>query len=152
MTPRTPAILASGLAAAAGWVLPVAARATPTSDQVLQSIGDYVGPDVNGLQLGLVLGLLLAVIVTLALLQTRRRREVRTPSLHHAGKLHRELARALHLSPVEARQLRRLADLAQVEHPTTLLLCPTLLARLVREHAARIDRQVVSDLVRRIVR
>lgn len=73
-------------------------------------------------------------------------------ALNHPGKLMREISKGVNLKSSEIRQLKVLAQQQQVSNPLVLLLCPSLLAKAVKENPRKADRQVLNGLARKIVR
>ena len=73
------------------------------------------------------------------LLHQRFKRQASPKAIHHPAKLTKELAQAVALKPAEIKQLKTLADQIQAQHgitiqsPLTLLLCPSLLAKAMKE-------------------
>ena len=154
-------ILASG-----SWLLSSPAFATPSANEVFQSIQKNVGgqseDDGGG---GKGLAILLAggaglILVMLAGSKIRARRA--TPqAMHHPGKLIREVLKAVPLKPKEIKQLKLLAEASRrqheaggkdegVENPLTLILCPSVLARTLKDRPANVDRAVIAGLIRKM--
>jgi hypothetical protein len=124
--------------------IPAPASAAPSQDDVLRSIGQNI--DQQKGDPSKLLALLAAAggfAVLLVVLGYRRKRELASPGLHHHGKLHREICRAIGLRAPEIRQLKQLADERGLTSPLTLLLCPSL--RHLSGRGAR-DEATVSDL------
>jgi hypothetical protein len=110
------------------------ARATPTQDQVFQSIQNNLGPSVDGAKLLAVLAAGVGVAIVLVVFSKRERREALPRSLNHKGKLMRELVKTAGLKHSQAKALQALAhDLqasgVEVNNPITLLLCPSLTSK-----------------------
>jgi hypothetical protein len=154
-------ILAAGLSSLTSPVW-----ATPSANEVFKSIQKNVGgqaEDETGGGKGLAIVLAGAaglILVMLAGSKIRARRA--TPqAMHHPGKLMRELLKAVPLKPKEVKQLKLLADASRrrqaegaseagVEHPLTLILCPSVLARTLKDRPANVDRAVIAGLIRKM--
>jgi hypothetical protein len=142
------------------------ALATPTQEDVFRSIQDNVND--SGAGSGKVLALFAgagALVILLVLLSQRRKRELTPRTLHHQGKLLKEVMRTTGLKPVELKQLKLLAEESKVgdeadavQSPLTLLLCPSVLAKAVHARpprgsgkgASKVDRKVVAQVVRKL--
>ena len=134
------------------------AYAAPTQEDVFRSIADNVGqqPGESGNGLAVLLcaagGLVLLVVV----LGSRARRQAVSQPLNHPRKLMREVMKAVPLRRGEVKHLRLLADAAAadggepVESPLTLLLCPSVLARALKNRPAKVDRSVIANVVRKM--
>src|SRR5688572_20822700 len=85
-----------------------------TQEDVFRSISDNVSQSADS---GKALPLLLGgagVLVLLVLLGMRRNRAAVPRSLHHNGKLLREITRSVHLKPAELRQLKTMTEQPEV--------------------------------------
>jgi hypothetical protein len=140
--------------------------ATPSANEVFKSIQQNVGgqaedESANGKGLAIVLaGAAGLIIVMLAGSRIRARRA--TPQvMHHPGKLMREVLKAVPLKPREVKQLKLLADASRrrheegaseegVENPLALILCPSVLARTLKDRPANVDRAVIAGLIRKM--
>jgi hypothetical protein len=82
-------------------------------------------------------------------------------AVHHPGRLIREVLKAVPLKPKEVKQLKLLAEASRrlhaaggneegVEYPLTLILCPSVLARTLKQQPANIDRAVIAGIVRKM--
>ena len=99
-------------------------------------------------------------LILLLLLGTRAGRRAAAPQpLNHPRKLIREVLKAVPLRRAELKQLRLLADAAgsgpgagggAVQSPLTLLLCPSVLARALKNGPAKVDRAVIARIVRKM--
>lgn len=97
-------------------------------DQVLRAINDSVSSTVPT---ELVFGILGGVLVLLfAVAFYQRTRKASAPGsrqfVRDRKKLMREVVKELALSPTEVNKLKHHAERLGVEHPLTLLLCPSL--------------------------
>jgi hypothetical protein len=136
------------------------ASAAPSQAEVFQSIQTNVGQRSENNAKGLAILLCAAaslILVMLAGSKIRRRQSTPQP-LHHPGKLLREVLKTVPLRPKELKQLKLLADASRqegsrgepVQNPLTLLLCPSVLARSLRNHPATVDRAVLAQVVRKM--
>lgn len=126
------------------------ARAAPSQEDVFRSIQQNLSePSDPSKVLSLVLAAV-ALLLMLVVLSYRRKREVAPRTLNHPGKLLKEVSRAVNLRPAELRQLKSLAEDQQLSSPLTLLLCPSVLARAVRQKPQRVDARLVSSVMRKL--
>lgn len=147
------AAIASVLCAATG-----VRAAAPSQSDVFKSIQDSVGKEQPFNSTPVIL-LALGGALVLAVLVWMSRRENKKAAapvpLRHPGKLAREVLREVPLKPVEVKQLRTIADalaaqLGESPDPLTLLLCPSLLAKGIQSNPAKLDRQAVAQVVRKM--
>jgi hypothetical protein len=131
------------------------ALATPTQEDVFKSIQTSVDEPSSS---GKVLPFLMAgaaVIILLALFTQRRKREFAPKALNHQGKLLKEVLRIVPLRSAEVKQLKLLAESNRTAvtgpvSPLTLLLCPSLFARSLRNRAVKIDSKALAHLAKRV--
>jgi hypothetical protein len=126
------------------------ARATPTQEEVFQSINQNVGSTVD---ISKAIPYLLAAVsmaIMAGLYNYYRKRRTIPRRLNNPMKLSRELSRRISLRSVELRQLKLLAEEQEIEHPLTLILCPSLLGKAIRSPSPRVDRAVVKQIVGRL--
>ena len=129
---------------------PVHALANPTQEEVFKSIQDNVGGTVDPKKFfGFICGVG-GIVVLLAVISNRKKREVTPKVFNHQGKLLKEILRRVNLRPVEIRQLKMLADSQGLASPLTLLLCPSVLAKAVKERTGKVDRQVILSVARKL--
>jgi hypothetical protein len=142
-------------------VLPSAlVSAAPTQEDVLRSISQNVNESSGGGKLLAVVAGGVAIILLLAVLQQRQQREARPKSLEHAGRLLKEVMKSVPLKPAELKQLKLLVERkreedeqtggATVASPLTLILCPSVLVRAMRNPPAKVDRKVIAQLARKL--
>jgi hypothetical protein len=103
--------------------------ATLRQDEVLKSINQNVGQDVDPTKLLAVVLSIVGLIVVIALINYRRKRVVIPKVLNHPGKLVKEVTRAVNLKPGEVKRLKVLAEQKELDSPLLLLLCPSLLQK-----------------------
>lgn len=127
------------------------AYAAATNEEFFKSMRETVDKPVDPTKFLAVLMLAAAVILLLVVLNRKRQKQVLPKQVNHPGKLAKEVAAAVHLKPVEMRQLRLLAEGQDVSGPVTLLLCPSVLAKAVREKSTRIDKKIVAQIARKLV-
>jgi hypothetical protein len=144
------------------------AFANPSASEVFKSIQKNVGgqaDDESGGGSGKGLAIVLAcgaglIMVMLAGSKIRARRAM-PQVMHHPGKLMREVLKAVPLKPKEVKQLKLLAEASRrlheaggkdegVENPLTLILCPSVLARTLKDRPANVDRAVIAGLLRKM--
>jgi len=134
------------------------AFAVPSQDDVFKSIHDSVDERTTFDSRPV---LLLAcgggaTVLLLVLMNRRQKREVAPKTFNHQGKLVKEIMRQLPLKSEELRQLKILADTArhtdvgEVNNPLALLLCPSALAKTLQARQAKVDRQAVAQVVRKL--
>ncbi|MCC6415329.1 MAG: hypothetical protein IT582_05430 [Opitutaceae bacterium] len=108
-------------------------------EDVFKSVGDEVNQTADP---SLMLALLLCgigVIIILALMSNRKKRQVTPKAVNHQGKLLREIRRSVQIKPAQLRKLKALADdISQargepLQSPLTLLLCPSLMAEAMKK-------------------
>jgi hypothetical protein len=126
------------------------ALAEPTQQDVLRSIGDSVGDTVDPGKMLAIGVVVVGLVLVVALVNMRRKRQLTPRALNHPGKLLKEVAREISLKPAEVKQLRSLADNQELSSPLMLLLCPSLLDKAVKQNAERVDRNVIRSIARRI--
>jgi hypothetical protein len=134
--------------------------AAPSQEDVFRSIQQKVGarPGQDGDKSFAFLVGGVGVLIMLLLIASRVRvRQAAPRKIQHAGKLLREMSKTVGLKPKELKQLKALADESRrngspdpVESPLTLLLCPSVLARTLKDRPAKVDRTVVAQLVRKM--
>src|SRR3954447_22883079 len=123
------------------------AHAAPTQEDVLRSISQNVNESSGGGKLLAVVAGGVAIILLLAVLQQRQQRVAQPKSVQHPGKLLKEVMKTVPLKPVELKQLKLLVERkrgaeegageASVENPLTLILCPSVLVRAMRNPPAK---------------
>ena len=89
------------------------------------------------------------VVVLLAVLAYRRRREVTPAALNSPRRLMKEVARAAGLKTAEVKQLRQIAQEQSCTSPLTLLLCPSLLAKGLESRGAK-EKKAVTGIAKRV--
>ena len=137
---------------------PTPAPAQPTQEEVFKSIGENVNEPVDSGRVIAVIAGIAGVILLVAVVGQRRKRDIAPKPLHHHGKLLKEVLGNVSIRGAEMKQLKLIMQDAKVsigqpapESPLTLLLCPSLLAQAVKENPAKVDRTVVAGLVKRLV-
>lgn len=73
-------------------------------------------------------------------------------AINHPGKLLREVSKGVSLRSAEVKQLKALAREQEVASPLVLMLCPSLLAKAVKESPRKLDRGTLNSLIRKLVR
>ena len=125
--------------------------AGPSQEEVFRSINQNVGQTTDPRKFFAALVALAGVMMLLAVLTQRRKRQAVPRAMNHHGKLLKEMARALHLRSSELRQLKMLAEEQSLSSPLTLLLCPSVLAQAVKQkRKGRLDRRAMMQIMRRI--
>jgi hypothetical protein len=122
----------------------------PTQDEVFRSINQSVGSsaDLDKIVPFLLMGLALAVMLVI---YSQRRKRTATPRpLHNISKLSHKLARELKLSTAEMRQLKIIAADQNVQSPLTILLCPSLLGKTLKNNPTSVDKEVLGGIVKRL--
>lgn len=128
--------------------------AAPSQEEVFRSIQQNVGRQTEdgGKGLGLLLGGAGALMMVLLVGSKIRRRQATPRVFDHPGRLMREIMKTVPLKPKELKQLKQLADESAepVQSPLTLLLCPSVLARALKNGPVRVDRAVLAQVVRKM--
>jgi hypothetical protein len=134
--------------------------AAPTQEDVLRSISQNVSESSGGGKLLAVVAGGVGIVLLLAVLQQRQQREARPKSVQHPGKLLKEVMKTVPLKPAELKQLKLLVERKRgdeeepgqvsVENPLTLILCPSVLVRAMRNPPAKVDRKVIAQLARKL--
>ncbi|HSU67466.1 MAG TPA: hypothetical protein VLJ39_11385 [Tepidisphaeraceae bacterium] len=133
------------------------AVAAPSQKDVFKSIQESMGKqeesDSRPLLLLLCGG---GVIVLLVVVGSRRQQKATSPEpLNHPGKLLKEVLKDVPLKSAEMKQLKLLADALATKSgeeagPLTLLLCPSLMAKGLKEPTPRLDRKMIAQVVRKL--
>jgi hypothetical protein len=124
--------------------------ATPTQEEFLKSIQDNVSQSTDPRKVLAFLVGAAAVVILLAVFSQWRKREVAPRVLNHQGKLMKELSSSIDLKTAEIKQLKSLAEDQDVISPLTLMLCPSLLAKAVKDSPGKVDRATVLQIARKI--
>jgi hypothetical protein len=124
--------------------------AAPTQEEVFRSIQDNVGSSTDPKKFFAFLTGTVALVILLAVLSKRKQRQIAPKTLNHQGKLLREILRRVDLRPAEVRQLKMLAEDQEISSPITLLLCPSVLAKSVKERAGKVDRKVLMSVAKKL--
>jgi hypothetical protein len=126
------------------------ALANPTQEEFFRSLNQNINSPVDMSKAVPYLLATLGLVILAVLFNQYRQRQSSPRALNHSGKLTRELTRRLSLRSVELRQLKLLAEEQQIEHPLTLILCPSVLGKAIRAPSARVDRVIVKQIVQRL--
>ncbi len=147
------ALLALLLALAA----PRQVRATPTQEDVFRSIQENVGNETPGAGDKAIPFVVAGagLVILLAALSNRRKREVSPRTLNNHTKLVKEIMRTVPLRQAEVRQLKMLLDVQtgdqRPRHPLTLILCPSVLATALKSNRpAKMDRKVMIQIAKKV--
>jgi hypothetical protein len=149
------------------WLMTSPAFATPSANEVFQSIQKNVGGQGDdesggsGKGLAIVLAAGAGLIMVMLAGSKIRARRATPQAMHHPGKLLKEVLKAVPLKPKEVKQLKLLAEASRrrhedgaseegVENPLTLILCPSVLARTLKDRPANVDRAVIAGLIRKM--
>ncbi|HEV7300918.1 MAG TPA: hypothetical protein VGN72_16240 [Tepidisphaeraceae bacterium] len=125
-------------------------------EDVFRSINDSMtSQGSNGSSILLLVGGGVGVLLLLAFLSRRGENAPAVRSVNHAGKLLREVRKQIGLKPVELKQLKLVADQlsshdGEPVSPLTLIVCPSVLVKAIQNENLKIDRAVLSGLVKRI--
>jgi beta-lactamase regulating signal transducer with metallopeptidase domain len=98
-----------------------------------------------------VIGGLIGVLVAVSAF---RKREEKPRTLRNANKLNRELmVKVAQLKRAEQKQLRILSEQEDIEHPVTLLICPSVLtkaaSRAARSRLSESEKLAIASLLRK---
>jgi hypothetical protein len=126
------------------------AQASPTQQEVFKSISDNVGSSTDPKRFAAFILAITALVILLAVLSRRKQRQITPKILNHQGKLLKEIARHIDLRPAEIRQLKVLAEEQNLSSPLTLLLCPSMLAKSVKERSGKVDRRAILSVAKKL--
>jgi hypothetical protein len=150
MSIRPVIILATGLCLLAA----ASASAKPSQAEVFQSIKQNIGQrsDDSGRGLAVLMAGAAALIMVMLIGSRIRRRQSAPKVVDRPRKLIREIMKTVPLKPKELKQLKILAEDGgePVQSPLTLLLCPSVLARAVKNRPRNLDRAVLAQIVRKM--
>ena len=140
------------------WLLACsAALAKPSQNDVFKSIEQSVGErtDFDYQPIILLAGAGGLVVLLLALINHHQKRAALPRKINHPGRLMKEVLRDVPLKPAEVRQLKILAESVQRQtgepaNPLMMLLCPSLLAKGLASRPAKLDKQTVAHIVRKM--
>jgi hypothetical protein len=128
--------------------LPSTASAA-TQEDVLKSISENVGGKSDPMPLFWGVAAIVTVSVLLSIFNRRMQRVASPKALNNPGKLLKQLVADIHLRPAELKQLKTLADMEHLEYSLTLLLCPSLLSKTIKENPQRVDPKTIVELAKR---
>ena len=131
--------------------------AKPSQTDVFKSIQDNVGESDGSATKAIpwICGGI-GVVIILALFGRRQTRQATPRTLNHSGKLIKEVMGEISLKPKEFKQLKVVADeIADPEsetptNPLVLLLCPSVLAKAVKDDSTRADRRTLKILIKKL--
>jgi hypothetical protein len=136
------------------------ALAAPSQEDVFRSIQQNVGQrsEDSGKGLAILLGGIGALIMVMLIGSRIRKRQSVPKAVNHSGKLLREVMKTVPLKPKEMKQLKLLADetrregagVEPVESPLTLILCPSVLSKALKNRQTKVDRAVIAQVVRKM--
>ncbi|HEX4053791.1 MAG TPA: hypothetical protein VHX86_05965 [Tepidisphaeraceae bacterium] len=126
------------------------ALAAPTPEDVSRSLNQTLDQPVDMSKAVPYLLSALGFVILAILYHFHSQRKTTPRSLNHPGKLTREISRRIALRSVELKQLKILAQEQQLEHPLTLILCPSALGKAIRTPSPRVDRSVLKQIVQRL--
>lgn len=139
--------------AIAAGILPSVASAQLTEEDFRRSLSENIDQTIDPNKFLAFFLCLIAGVIVIAVIQKRRAaRPATNKALNHPGKLMKEVGKLVQLRPAELKQLRNLAPLENVNNPLVLLMCPSVLARAVKNVNARFDRHIVGGLARKLTR
>lgn len=127
------------------------AFAEPKLEDVFKSTQEHFDQQSDASMLLAWICAVIGLLILMVFVHRRWQQRVATPKvLNHQGKLIKELQKGINLKPAEVRQLKSLAEDQQIDNPLTLLLCPSLLVKAARENPDRVDRRLISSMVKRL--
>jgi len=131
--------------------------APPSQQDVFKSIQDSMGAgkEVDSTPIYILVGSGIGVLVILSLLSRRQQKKTSDDAFNHPGKLLKEVLRDVPIKAAEVKQLKMLAGLVHDTtdddvSPLALLLCPSLMAKGLKEDRGKVDRKTVAQMVRRL--
>ena len=107
-----------------------------TADDVFKSMNTSMSEDVNPAHVLAVVAAVIGLIVLLSVFKRKADRGPKKADASHPSRLLRQLAREAGLNRREVRELKKLAAIGGVEHPLTLLLCPSVMQAAVEKRRA----------------
>jgi hypothetical protein len=135
------------------------ASAKPTQQDVFKSIQDNVNESSDaGVKPILLICAGAGVLGLLALFGRRQTRQATPKPLNHPGKLLKEIMKAVPLKPAELKQLKVVVEESSagsgepLQSPLVLVLCPSVLAKVVQARTTRADRRVLGQVLKKTVR
>ena len=126
-------------------------HAVASQEEVLRSINESVGGEVDGTKLLAGFAAIVGVIILIAIMNAARNRKVTPRVLNSPGKLLKEVAKGTNLKPAEIKQLKVLCEDQDLSSPLVLLLCPSVLGKALKIKADKIDKRVVAGLVKKVM-
>ncbi|MGH7179994.1 MAG: hypothetical protein ACREJC_21635 [Tepidisphaeraceae bacterium] len=124
--------------------------AAPSQEEVFQSFRDNLGNKTDPATLVALLCGVVGIVLVLVVFNKWRQRDLTPRVLNHHRKLLKEVSKRVDLRPAEVRHLRALAEQQEVSRPLVLLLCPSILGKIAREHPAKLDRKLVNQALRKM--
>jgi hypothetical protein len=135
------------------------ASAKPTQQDVFKSIQDNVNESSDaGVKPILLICAGAGVLGLLALFGRRQTRQATPKPLNHPGKLLKEIMKAVPLKPAELKQLKVVVEESAagsgepMQSPLVLVLCPSVLAKVVQARTTRADRRVLGQVLKKTLR
>ncbi len=138
----------------------ITCAAGPTQEDVFKSISQNVG-NTNGNDSKvflMVLCVAVGFIILLVLINQRKQNTIAPKTLHHHGKLMKEVTKGLSLRAAEIKQLRLLADETTgrggepVTSPLSLLLCPSVLAAASKRRRTGANQKMLEQIRRKMLK
>jgi hypothetical protein len=133
------------------------ATAKPSQSDVFKSIQENVGQsDESTMRAAPWVCAGIAVIFLLALISKRQTRQAIPKPLNNPNKLMKEIMNSLPLRPKELKQLKVVADeISDPDadtsmNPLVLLLCPSLVIKVLREESTRADRRTLVTTLKKL--
>ena len=124
--------------------------AAPSQQEVFKSISDNVGSSTDPKKFAAFILAVTALAILLVVVSKRKQRQITPKVLNHQGKLLKEIMRHIDLRPAEIRQLKLLAEEQNLSSPLTLLLCPSILAKAVKERSGKVDRKAILSVAKKL--
>src|SRR5438067_5979500 len=125
-------------------------QAAPTQQEVFKSISENVGSSTDPKKFAAFVLAVTALAILLVVVSKRKQRQITPKVLNHQGKLLKEIIRHIDLRPAEIRQLKQLAEEQNLSSPLTLLLCPSILAKAVKERSGKVDRKAILSVAKKL--
>ena len=106
----------------------------------------------------MVLCIAVGFIILMVLINQRKQNTIAPKTLHHHGKLMKEVSKGLSLRAAEIKQLRLLADDTTgrggdpVTSPLALLLCPSVLAAAAKRRRPGVNQKTLEQLRRKMLK
>jgi hypothetical protein len=128
----------------------------PTIDQVFRSVGENIDKPADLRPLIAGVAVIAGLLGVLVVIRNARAGNGSSPAAAAApvgspSRLLREALKGTGVTRAELKQLKSVAQQQDLSSPLLLLLCPSLLARAMKDPNTRVDRQVMAGVARKLL-